>query len=143
MSNMVKILLVEDNPADIELTKEAFEISHLGNDLFVVEDGQEALDYLFKRNGFEDAERPGIVLLDINLPHINGFEVLKTIKENEQLKTIPVIMLTSSDDDKDIFKSYENYCSGFISKPVSIDSFIDVANRVEGFWFGLVKHAKK
>ena len=137
-AHMVKILLVEDNPADIELTREAFEENSLVNDLHVIEDGAEALDYLFRRDEHKDAELPDIILLDINLPKVSGLDILKQVKEDENLKNIPVIMLTASADDMDIFKSYQRYCSGYITKPVNITNFVEVAKTIEGYWFGLV-----
>ena len=137
----IQILLVEDNPADIELTLEAFEESNLENNVTVIEDGAEALDYLYRRGDFESASHPDIILLDINLPHVSGLDILTTIKKDNSLRNIPVIMLTSSEDDMDIFQSYQNYCSGYITKPVKIENFVNVVAKVEGFWFNLVKLA--
>lgn len=137
-STLIRILLVEDNPADIELVREAFEESTIANAIEVIEDGAEAVEYLMARKG-DRAALPDIVLLDINLPHISGLDILRQIKETEGLKLVPVIMLTSSEDDKDILSSYENYCSGFITKPVDVDEFVDLVSRIEGFWFALVK----
>ncbi len=134
----VKILLVEDNPADIELTREAFEESDFDNELTVIEDGAEALEYLYEcRN--QDQQTPEIILLDINLPQVNGLEILQKVKSDEQLRKIPVVILTSSADDMDIFNSYQNYCSGYITKPVNIENFMAVAKKIEGYWFGSVR----
>jgi CheY-like chemotaxis protein len=141
MSNDIKlaeILLVEDNEGDIELTKEAFEDAKFRNHLHVAEDGDEALDYLFKRNGYEDAVIPDIILLDLNLPGTDGKEVLVTIKADPLLKRIPVIVLTSSQADKDIVESYDLHANCYIVKPVNAAKFMKVVQSVENFWVDIV-----
>lgn len=135
----IKLLLVEDNPGDVRLTQEALKESGANVDLSVVVDGEEALDFLFKRNKFENVERPDIVLLDLNLPKKNGLEVLEEIKENENLRTIPVLILTTSDAEHDILKGYNLHVNCFIIKPVDFDEFINVIGCIEQFWFNVVK----
>jgi chemotaxis family two-component system response regulator Rcp1 len=141
MTNQVKladILLVEDNEGDIELTKEAFEEAKFRNHLHIVEDGDEALDFLFKRNGHEAAVTPDIILLDLNLPGTNGREVLEVIKGNDTLRRIPVIVMTSSKADKDIIDSYDLHANCYIVKPVDALKFMDVVRHVENFWVDIV-----
>ena len=141
MSNNAKlaeILLVEDNEGDIELTIEAFEEAKFRNNLNIAVDGDEALDYLYKRNGKEDAITPDIVLLDLNLPGTDGRAVLESIKEDAALKRIPVIILTSSQADKDVVESYELHANCYIVKPVNAVKFMDVVRQVENFWVDIV-----
>lgn len=136
--NAIKILLVEDNEGDILLTTEALKEGRIHNRIEVAKDGQEALDIL--QNG---SELPDLILLDINLPKVNGFEVLSVIKKNNLLKTIPVIMLSTSGAEKDILTSYSNYANCFITKPLDLDSFMDVVRTIETFWISIVKLPKK
>lgn len=135
---LAEILLVEDNEGDIELTKEAFDDAKFRNNLHVVEDGDEALDYLFKRNDYVDAVTPDIILLDLNLPGTDGREVLEQIKEDKNLRRIPVIVLTSSKADKDIIESYNLHANCYIVKPVNAIKFMDVVQHVENFWVDIV-----
>jgi CheY-like chemotaxis protein len=135
----VEILLVEDNPGDIRLTKEAMKEAKIINNLNVVEDGVEALAYLRKKGKFKDANRPDMILLDINLPKKNGREVLAEIKQDKNLKQIPVIILTVSKAEEDIIKTYELHANCFITKPVDMDQFIKVVKSIEDFWFSVVK----
>ncbi len=137
-ARLAEILLVEDNEGDIELTKEAFDEAKFRNNLHVAEDGDMALDFLFKRNGNENAPRPDIVLLDLNLPGTDGREVLEHIKHDSKLKGIPVIVLTSSKADKDIIESYNLHANCYIVKPVNAMKFIDVVQHVENFWVDIV-----
>ena len=130
----IHILLVEDNPGDVELVFASFEGTELVNNLYVVEDGQEALDYVFKRGPYTETDRPDIVLLDINLPKIDGIKVLKQIKENSETKMIPVVILTSSEADKDIINSNANFASSYITKPVNVENFLDIAQSIELLW---------
>jgi two-component system response regulator len=139
MEKAINLLLVEDNPGDVRLTQEALKESNAKVNLQVVVDGEEALDYLFKRNGFEDAAKPDITLLDLNLPKKNGLEVLEEVKKHETLRTIPVIILTTSDTEHDILKGYSTYANCFIIKPVDFDEFIRVIGLIEQFWFNVVK----
>lgn len=138
-SPSVKILLVEDNPADIELTKEALKESKLTIDLTVVEDGAMALDYLSRKDKYSKSTRPDLVLLDLNLPKVDGREVLSWVKQDEDLKKIPVVILTTSEADKDILKTYKSYANCYIKKPVDFNEFIDVIRNIESFWFTIVK----
>jgi len=135
----IHILLVEDNEGDILLTTEALESAKLFTRLSVVKDGKQAMDFLTKANGYSQATQPDMVLLDINLPKRNGHQVLKFIKENEVLKHIPVIMLTTSSSPSDINQAYENHANCFITKPVESESFLDVIATIENFWFNFVK----
>jgi DNA-binding response OmpR family regulator len=135
---LAEILLVEDNEGDIELTREAFEEAKFRNNLHIAEDGDIALDYLFKRNGYEDAVIPDIILLDLNLPSTDGKEVLEAIKADASLKRIPVIVLTSSQADKDIVESYDLHANCYIVKPVNATKFMAVVRSVENFWVDIV-----
>ncbi len=135
---LAEILLIEDNEGDIELTREAFEEAKFRNNLHIAEDGDEALDYLFKRNGYEDSIIPDIILLDLNLPGTDGREVLETIKSEPLLKRIPVIVLTSSRADKDIVESYDLHANCYIVKPVNAVKFMEVVRSVENFWVDIV-----
>ena len=135
----IKILLVEDNPGDVELMLAAFEEAKLSNSLNVAEDGQEALDYIFQRGEHQNTPQPDIVLLDINLPKVNGIEVLKQIRQDESTKSIPVVMLTSSEADRDIISSYAHFANSYITKPVDIPKFLLVAQSIDNFWLAIVK----
>jgi len=135
---LAEILLVEDNEGDIELTREAFEEARFRNNLHIAEDGDIALDYLFKRDGYEDAVTPDIILLDLNLPSTDGREVLEIIKADPTLKRIPVIVLTSSQADKDVIGSYDLHANCYIVKPVNAMKFMGVVKSVENFWVDIV-----
>ncbi|KYP15945.1 response regulator [Flavihumibacter sp. CACIAM 22H1] len=133
MKNM-HILLVEDNEGDIVLTREALQEVENIRKISIAKDGKEALQFLFKTGRFTDAESPDLVLLDINLPKIDGKEVLQKIKQHETLCMLPVIILTTSSSDKDIFDSYTNHANCFITKPVDYFSFMKVIKTMEAFW---------
>ncbi len=137
--NEIQILLVEDNPGDIRLTQEALKESQTDIHLDVVSDGEQALDFLMKRNKYLDALRPHIILLDLNLPRKNGIEVLKEVKSNDSLKKIPIIVLTTSDADHDISKAYNLHANCYILKPVDFDDFAKVIKLVETYWFNTVQ----
>lgn len=132
--NEVQILLIEDNEGDIILTKEALKEGRIRNQITVAKDGQEALEMLN-----ETATLPDLILLDINLPRVNGFEVLTAIKKNDRLRMIPVIMLSTSGAQNDIMTSYSNYANCFITKPVDFNQFMDVVRSIEDFWISIVK----
>ncbi|MDX5477417.1 MAG: response regulator [Cyclobacteriaceae bacterium] len=131
------VLLVEDNEGDIILTQEAFIESKIKVDLSVVRTGQEAIDFVFKKNNYYNVKRPDIILLDINIPIFSGHEVLEKIKEDQDLKRIPVIMLTTSSNQKDIEKSYHNNCNSYVQKPLEMESFIDAILKIDEFWLQL------
>lgn len=135
---LAEILLVEDNEGDVILTKEAFEDAKFRNNLNIARDGEHALDYLFKRNGFEDAVRPHIILLDLNLPKLHGKDVLQEIKSDPELKRIPVIVLTSSEADKDVLESYNLNANCYVVKPIDAVKFMDVIQQIESFWVDIV-----
>jgi CheY-like chemotaxis protein len=135
----IEVLLVEDNPGDVRLTREALKDSRIGNNLSVVHDGVEALRYLRREGPYNQALRPQMVLLDLNLPKKDGREVLKEIKGDPALRTIPVVILTSSDAERDIASVYALGANCYITKPVDLDQFITVVRLIEDFWFGIVK----
>lgn len=135
---LVDILLVEDNPGDVLLTKEAFAEAKVKNNISVARDGEEALDYLYKRNGFESAVIPDIILLDLNMPKKDGREVLAEIKDNETLKRIPVVILTSSQAEQDVAKSYDLHANSYVLKPVDLNKFTEIVNAIESFWLSVV-----
>ncbi|HXE95549.1 MAG TPA: response regulator [Dongiaceae bacterium] len=135
----VEILLVEDNPADVNMLQESFRDSKVANELHVVNDGEAALDYLYKRGEFADTHRPDLVLLDIGLPRKNGLEVLAEVKADPGLRRIPVIILTTSKAEEDILRSYDLHVNSYITKPVHLSELFEVMKRIEDFWFGIVK----
>lgn len=136
------ILLVEDNEGDIVLTIEAFEESKFRTELSIVKNGQEALDFVFKRGKHKNSIKPDLILLDINIPIYNGHEVLKQIKEDPILKKIPVIILTTSSNPKDVDSAYENHCNSFVRKPLHMDEFLKAIVKIEEFWLQLTTLAK-
>ena len=136
---LVEILLVDDNPGDAMLTQEAFKDGKVKNNLHIVYDGEEATDFLFKRNKYANAPRPDLIILDLNLPKKNGKEVLAEIKTDDSLKRIPVIILTISKAEEDIVKSYELHANCFLTKPIDLNKFFDVVRSIEDFWLTLVK----
>ena len=140
--DLVEVLLVEDNPGDVEITKRAFKKSKMHVQLKIVNNGEEALDYVFKRGEYINAIEPDIILLDLNLPKIDGFEVLETIKVNEEKKHIPIIVLTTSSADNDILHAYKQYANSFITKPVDFDKFIEIIQMFKDFWLTVVKLPK-
>ena len=134
----VHILLVEDNEGDIVLTLEAFEESKIMNKFSVVRNGKEALDFLFRNPPFADAKEPDIILLDINLPLKSGIEVLQEVKNDDRVKHIPVIMLTTSSSERDISLSYKHHANCYITKPVEVSKFLEAVNAIEHFWLQIV-----
>lgn len=135
----IEILLVEDNPGDIDLAIEALENSNIHNPLHVVANGEEAMAFLRRKGKYVDAPRPNLVLLDLNLPKKDGREVLAEIKSDQDLKRIPVVILTSSRDEEDILKSYNLHANCYISKPMDLNQFIKVVKSIEDFWLTIVK----
>lgn len=134
----VKILLVEDNPGDADLAREALENSKLMNELDVVVDGEQAMDYLHRRGDFPNAPRPDLILLDLNLPKKDGREVLAEIKEDLNLKRIPVVILTTSRDEEDVLKTYNLHANCYITKPIDLTQFMKVVKSIESFWLSIV-----
>lgn len=135
---MVDILLVEDSPSDALMTREALEFSRVVNQLYIVDNGADAIDFLHHRGKYEDARRPGLVLLDLNLPKKNGFEVLKEIKEDPEIRTIPVVILTTSKAEEDVVKSYGSYANCYITKPIEFSKLADAVRAVGDFWLCVV-----
>lgn len=135
----IDILLVEDSPGDVRLTQEALNEAKVANRLHVVRDGMAACDFLFKRGPYADAIRPGLILLDLNLPRKAGQEVLAEIKNHDDLKRIPVIVLTTSKAELDVTKSYNLHANCYISKPVDMAQFLNVVRGIEEFWLSLVR----
>ncbi len=139
MHSDIQILLVEDNPGDVRLTVEALRGAKVANELHVVTDGESAIDYLRQRGQYVDALRPDIVLLDLNLPRMEGREVLAEIKADEELAKIPIIILTSSSADDDIQQAYALHANCFVTKPVDFTEFIAAVRSLEGFWLKIVR----
>ena len=139
LHRQIEILLVEDNPGDVRLTQEAFKAGKVHNTLHVVWDGEEAMAFLNREGDYIGAPRPDIILLDLNLPKKDGREVLKEIKSNENLKNIPVVILTTSSAEEDILKSYNLHANCYITKPVDLDKFITIVQYIEDFWLTIVK----
>ena len=136
MDKFRRILLVEDDPRDVELTLTALEDYKLANEVVVCRDGQEALDYLFYRGKFSDRinENPAVLLLDLKLPKVNGLEVLQQVKADERLRMIPVVMLTSSHEEKDMMRSYKLGVNAYVVKPVDFHEFINAVKELGMFW---------
>ena len=136
MNELRSILLAEDNPNDVELTLAAFSEHNLANEVFVVSDGEEALDYLYQRGRFKDrpSGNPAVILLDLKMPKVDGLEVLRTIKQDEKLKNIPVVMLTSSREEPDLVRSYQFGVNAYVVKPVGFQSFMDAVKQIGVFW---------
>jgi len=135
----VEILLVEDNPGDVRLTKEAFKENKIKNNLNVVGDGVEAMAYLYKQGKYKSKPKPNLILLDLNMPKKDGREVLAEIKDIDSLKMIPIVILTTSLAENDIISSYNHHANCYINKPVELNKFLKVVESIGIFWFGLVK----
>lgn len=135
----VDILLVEDNPGDIRLTQEAFDEGHFATTLHVVENGIDALDFCYQRGSYADAPRPDLVLLDLNLPRKNGDEVLLELREDPEFPPIPIVILTSSEDEGDVVQSYDLRANAYLTKPIKPDDFIDTIHGFEEFWLSAVR----
>lgn len=134
----IEILLVEDSPGDVRLTVETFRDGKIRNNLHVAWDGVEAMSYLRKHDPYTNATRPDLILLDLNLPKRDGREVLFEIKSDEDLRTIPVVVLTTSEAEQDVLSCYELHANCYIVKPVRLDKFIEVVKSIEGFWLNIV-----
>jgi chemotaxis family two-component system response regulator Rcp1 len=138
-SRTIEILLVEDNPGDARLTLEAFKEGKVLNNLTVMKDGVEALAYLRRQGVYASAKVPDLILLDLNLPRMSGREVLMEIKGDERLKTIPVVVLTTSADEQDVARAYSQHANCYITKPVDLEQFLRVVHSIEDFWLTLVR----
>ena len=138
-SRSVDILMVEDNPADVELAIEALHGAQIQSNIHIVEDGVRALEYLRRNGEYRDATRPSLILLDLNLPRKDGREVLAELKNDDDLKSIPVVVLTTSDADEDVLKSYDLHCNCYVTKPYDFEEFVGVIKAIESFWLSVVK----
>jgi CheY-like chemotaxis protein len=136
---VIDILLVEDNPGDVRLAQEALKDSKVSNNMIVVEDGVEAMEYLHRRGKYANAPHPDLILLDLNLPRKNGREVLAEIKSDDSLKRIPVVVLTVSRDEQDILKAYDLHANCYITKPIDLEQFIKITKTIEEFWLTIVR----
>lgn len=140
VSNLIiDILLIEDNPGDVLMIQEAFAEIQLEHHLHIVSTGELSLDFLYQRDGYADAPCPDFILLDLNLPGLSGLEVLDKVKQDRKLRIVPVIILTSSSNDRDVLQSYERAANCYIVKPGDFHSYIQVAEQIRSFWFDLVK----
>ena len=137
MPSIIDVLLVEDDPGDVLMTREAFEEHKLRNNLHVVNDGVEAVSFLRREGEYVDAPRPGLILLDLNLPRKDGREVLREIKADETLRSIPVVVLTTSEAEEDVLRSYDLHANAYVTKPLDLNEFIAALRAVEGFWLDL------
>lgn len=135
----IDILMVEDNPGDARLTEEALKESKVYNNLHHVRDGVEAMEFLRKEGPYGEAPTPDIILLDLNLPRKDGRQVLAELKSIPRLKNIPVVVLTTSEAEQDIVKSYELHANCYITKPVDLDKFVEIIHGIENFWLSIVK----
>ncbi len=135
----IDILLVEDNPGDVRLTREALKDAKVLNDVHVVQDGVEAMQFLHREGKFANVPTPDMILLDLNLPRKDGREVLAEVKADPKLKRIPVVILTTSKADEDILRTYNLHANAYITKPVDLNRFIEIIHTLEEFWFSIVK----
>lgn len=138
----IVILMADDDPEDTEMAREALDSARLANELHIVGDGEELLDYLNRRGNYQDpasSPQPGLILLDLNMPKMDGREALSAIKANEELRRIPVVVLTTSSAEEDIYRSYDLGVSGYITKPVSFAGLVDAMNQMGSYWFELVQ----
>jgi CheY-like chemotaxis protein len=135
----IDVLLVEDDPGDELITREAFEHNKIANTLHVARDGQECLDYLYRRGSHHDAQRPDLILLDLNLPKYNGRQVLQTIKSDADLCDIPIVVLTTSAAEEDILRSYQLHANAYVTKPVDLDQFMSAVRQIDHFFVQVVR----
>jgi len=135
----IDVLLVEDDPGDVLMTREAFEERHVADRLHVVSDGMLAMQFLRRADSFATVPRPGLILLDLNLPRRNGLEVLAELKADQSLHSIPVVVLTSSQSEQDILRSYSLHASAFVTKPLEFERFLDAIRQIDGFFLSLAK----
>jgi CheY-like chemotaxis protein len=137
-SRLLHILLVEDSPEDVLLTREAFKDAKVANEIHVVEDGEAAMAFMHREGDYADAPRPDLVLLDLNLPRKDGREVLAEIKDDADLRHIPVVVLTTSASDVDVMRAYEHHVNSYIRKPVDLDQFLSAVRTIDDYWLGVV-----
>jgi CheY-like chemotaxis protein len=135
----IEILLAEDNPGDIRLTQQALKDSKMHNNLHVVNDGEQAVSFLRRLPPYENAPRPGLFLLDLNMPKKDGREVLEEIKDDPELRSIPTVVLTTSEADQDVLSAYQLHANAYITKPVDFDQFVDVVKGIQEFWLTIVR----
>ncbi len=135
----IEILLVEDDPGDELITREAFEHNKLKNNLHVAHDGEEGLDFLYQRGPYEGAPRPDLILLDLNLPKYDGRQLLEKVKSDPDLARIPVVVLTTSSAEEDILRSYELHANAYVTKPVDLDQFINAVRQIDEFFIQVVR----
>lgn len=135
----IDVLLIEDDPGDELITREAFEHNKISNTLHVAHDGQEGLDFLYRRNGFENAPRPDLILLDLNLPKYDGRQLLETVKSDADLNHIPVVVLTTSSAEEDILRSYKLHANAYVTKPVDLDQFMNAVRQIDEFFVQVVR----
>jgi CheY-like chemotaxis protein len=135
----IEILLVEDNTEEADWTQQALRDSKVRNKVYWVQDGEEAMAFLRREGPYAGAPRPDLILLDIYMPRKNGQEVLQEVKESPELKRIPVVIMTSSDDDKEILRAYEHHANCFVTKPIDMDKFMQVVHSIEDFWLTVVR----
>ena len=140
---LIDILVVEDNPGDARLIMEVLKSNKIHNSLHIVKDGVEAMDFLHKKGEFADVPRPDLIFLDLNLPKKDGREVLAELKSDNDLKSIPVVVMTMSQSEEDILRAYNLHANCFVTKPIDLDQFVKVVESIEDFWFSLVKLPSK
>jgi CheY-like chemotaxis protein len=136
---VIDVLLVEDDPGDVLLIREAFAHNKVHNTLHVASDGEQALSFLYRRGEYAESPRPDLILLDLNLPRKDGREVLAEVKDDPQLRTIPVVVLTTSEAEEDILRSYDLHANAYVTKPVDFDRFIEVVKQIDDFFVTVVK----
>ncbi len=135
----IEILLIEDNPGDARLAVEALKDSKVSNNLYHVRDGVEAMQFLHRQGEYADAPHPDLILLDLNLPRKDGREVLADIKEDPELRLVPVVVLTTSEAERDLVRTYDLHANAYVVKPIDLNRFIEVVQAIEDFWFAIVK----
>ncbi len=137
-SRPIQILLVEDSPSDAKLTKKALKSAKVANEIHHITDGIKAMEFLRHQGEYRDAPKPDLILLDLNLPRKKGQEILEEIKQDPELQAIPVVILTSSDEEEDILRSYKLHANSFVTKPVDFEKFLNIVHCIEGFWLTIV-----
>lgn len=139
----IEILLIDDDELDLELTREALDSSKIRNNIATAKDGVEALEHLRRAPGYEDAPRPDVILLDLNMPRMDGHTFLAELKNDPDLATIPVVIVTTSDEESDVVRSYELHAAAFITKPIGLDQIGNVVRAIEEFWLQVVRYPAK